>query len=91
MRYAFIVIFLNNNMSTVFEKVTVPKPQRKYTIAFEKQLDGGYSGQCLELPSAISEGKTMEQLELNMREAIQLVEEFIEEKSQTKQVLEILA
>ncbi|RPI80750.1 MAG: type II toxin-antitoxin system HicB family antitoxin [Nitrosopumilales archaeon] len=33
----------------------------------------GFSGQCKELPSAISQGKTLEELEVNIKDAIQLV------------------
>ena len=44
-----------------------------YTILVENEDEGGFSGQCLELPSAISQGETMDELEKNMREAIDLV------------------
>lgn len=44
-----------------------------YTILVEKEDEGGYSGQCLEMPSAISQGETMDELKQNMREAIELV------------------
>jgi predicted RNase H-like HicB family nuclease len=33
----------------------------------------GFSGQCKELPSAISQEKTLEELEVNIKDAIQLV------------------
>ena len=32
----------------------------KYTIILEKEEEGGYSAQCLELPGAISQGETKE-------------------------------
>lgn len=43
----------------------------------------GFTGQCLELPGAISEGKTLEELKSNMKEAIELVLEEIHEYSKT--------
>ena len=45
-----------------------------------KSPEGGYTGRCLELPAAISEADTIEQLETNMREVITLVVGVIEEK-----------
>ncbi len=39
----------------------------------------GFTGQCMELPGAISEGKTLDELKANMKEAIELVLEEIEE------------
>ena len=44
-----------------------------YNILVEPEDEGGYSGQCLELPAAISQGETLEELEKNMKEAIDLV------------------
>ncbi|MBM2853067.1 MAG: hypothetical protein HW420_1614 [Candidatus Nitrosotenuis sp.] len=52
---------------------------RKFTILVTKDSDEGYTGKCLELPAAISEGDTIEELRENMTEAIQLVLECIED------------
>ncbi|HJU13826.1 MAG TPA: type II toxin-antitoxin system HicB family antitoxin [Candidatus Nitrosotalea sp.] len=64
---------------------------RKFTVRIRKAPEGGYSGQCLELPGAISEGETIEDLKKNMVEAIELVLESIEEdaKKDEKLILEI--
>jgi predicted RNase H-like HicB family nuclease len=43
----------------------------------------GLTGQCLELPGAISEGKTLDELKANMKEAIELVLEEIHESSKS--------
>ena len=43
----------------------------------------GFTGQCLELPGAISEGKTLDELKTNMKEAVELVLEEIEESSKS--------
>lgn len=52
---------------------------RKFSVHVIKDPDGGYTGQCLEIPGAISEGETIEELKANMIEAIQLVLEVIED------------
>jgi len=51
---------------------------RKFTIRIEEAPEGGYTGQCMELPGAISEGDTIEELKANMTEVIELVLESLE-------------
>ena len=58
---------------------------RKFTIQVIKSSEGGYTGRCIELPAAISEGDTIEQLETNMKEIVQLILESIEEKTKPDQ------
>ncbi len=53
----------------------------KYTVILEKEEEGGYSVQCLELPGAISQGETKEDALLNIKEAIELVLEVINEEA----------
>jgi predicted RNase H-like HicB family nuclease len=53
----------------------------KYTVIVKKEPEGGFSGQCLELPGAISEGENMEELRQNMTDAIQLVLQSIESRA----------
>jgi predicted RNase H-like HicB family nuclease len=64
---------------------------RKFTIRIHEAPEGGYSGQCIELPGAISQGETIEELKANMTEAIQLVLDVLEERSKKdrKLVIEI--
>lgn len=52
----------------------------KYTVVLEKEEEGGYSVQCLELPGAISQGETKEEALGNIKEAIELVLEVIQEE-----------
>jgi predicted RNase H-like HicB family nuclease len=52
----------------------------KYTIILEKEEEGGYSAQCLELPGAISQGETKEEAIRNIKEAIELVLEVMGEE-----------
>ncbi len=43
----------------------------KYTIILEKEEEGGYSAQCLELPGAISQGETKGEALKNIEEAVE--------------------
>ncbi len=65
--------------------------KRKFTIRIQKSQEGGYTGQCLELPGAISEGETIDELKKNMTEAIELVLESLEAdaKKDDKLIIEI--
>ena len=45
----------------------------RFSIKIEESDEGGYTVQCLELPSAISEGDTKEEALNNIKKAIQLV------------------
>lgn len=49
----------------------------KYTIILEKEEEGGYSAQCLELPGAISQGESKEEAIENIKVAIELVLETL--------------
>ena len=62
----------------------------KYTILYESEEEGGYSGRCLELPAAISQGETLEELKRNMTEAVELVLEHYQEISKGKQSMQII-
>ncbi len=63
--------------------------ERKFTVRATKDPTGGYSGRCLELPAAISEGETLEELMVNMKEVIQLVLESIEKDCPTDEKITI--
>jgi predicted RNase H-like HicB family nuclease len=51
----------------------------KFTILIQKASieEGGYSGQCLEIPAAISQGENIDELKENMKEAIELAMQTI--------------
>jgi len=53
-------------------------------VKIKKGMDGYYITQCLELPAAISQGKTREEALKNIKEAIELVLEDIREEAQKK-------
>ena len=54
----------------------------QYSIKLEESDEGGYTAQCLELPSAISEGDTKEEALNNIKETILLVLEVMQEQAQ---------
>jgi predicted RNase H-like HicB family nuclease len=59
-----------------------------FTLVYQKEEEGGYSGHCLELPGAISQGETLEELKENIVEAIRLVlEDMAEEAAEKKKKL----
>ena len=55
----------------------------QFTVKLEESDEGGYTVQCLELPAAISEGDTKVEALENIKEAIQLVLEVIQEQAQS--------
>jgi predicted RNase H-like HicB family nuclease len=61
---------------------------RKFRIHVRKEEEGGYSGQCIELPAAISQGETLEELKENMKDAILLVLEDMMEEAREKEAKE---
>lgn len=56
---------------------------RRFSVILQKDQVGGYSVQCVELPQAISQGETREEALSNIKEAIELVLEHLEEKART--------
>lgn len=59
-------------------------PKRQFTVRYQEEEDGGFSGQCLELPGAISQGETLEELKENMKDAISLILESIKEEADSQ-------
>ncbi len=59
--------------------------QRTFTIRLRKDEESGYyAARCVELPEAISQGKTQEEALANVREALELVLEEYEEEAMKK-------
>jgi predicted RNase H-like HicB family nuclease len=61
----------------------------KYTVVYIEEAEGGFSGRCLELPGAISQGETLEELKVNITDAIQLMLASIYEEEHEKKKMEI--
>ncbi len=52
---------------------------KKFSVVIEKGLDGYLIGEVPELPGCYSQGKTLKELMVNMKEAIELYIESMEE------------
>jgi predicted RNase H-like HicB family nuclease len=61
----------------------------KYTVVYTEEEEGGFSGQCLELPGAISQGENLEELKANMVDAVQLILASVNEEAHEKKKMEI--
>ena len=56
--------------------------QRAFTVRLRKDEESGYyAARCVELPEAISQGKTEEEAISNLREALELVLEEYESEA----------
>ena len=45
----------------------------EYTAVIKKTLDGWYIGQCEQVPEALTQGRTIEEVKENLKDAINLV------------------
>lgn len=61
-----------------------------YHAVSEKDEDGWYVVQCVEIPGAISQGKTREEAMKNIKEAIELVLEHRASKVAGQRVEEVV-
>ena len=52
-----------------------------YIVIIEKNANGWYTGQCEQIPEAISEGATLEELKANMADAIKMVLDYKKEET----------
>jgi len=52
-----------------------------YTAIIEKSEDGYYVGQVQEMPEAIAQGTTIDELKQNLLDALQLIIEYQREKT----------
>ena len=78
-----VYISLNQilDMSSTNTSSSSTSHKHEYTITYTKD-EGWYTGRCIELPAAISQGKTIEELKKNMIEAIELVIEATKEEAE---------
>jgi predicted RNase H-like HicB family nuclease len=49
----------------------------KFTVLVHEDESGGYWGECLELPGCVSQGDTLDEMDHNIREAIEFVLEVM--------------
>jgi len=55
----------------------------EYAIIIEKNKNGWYTGQCEQVPEAISQGATLEELKVNMADAIKTVLDYKKEHTRS--------
>jgi len=61
-----------------------------YHAVFKQDEDGSYSVQCVELPGAISQGRTKEEALANIKDAIKLLLEHLSSKVAGQRVEEVV-
>lgn len=62
---------------------------RTFTVTVEKGEDGFFVAKCVEIPEAISQGKTKEEAMKNVREAIEAVLEWRQKKAKGKPIEQV--
>jgi len=64
---------------------------KTFTVAIEKDEETGlYVAQCLEIPQAVSQGKTEDEALKNVKEVIELALEYLEERiAKGKKLVEV--
>lgn len=53
--------------------IGMPYSISSYTVIVHEAEEGGYWGEVLELPGCVSQGETMDEFRLNIREALEAV------------------
>jgi len=61
----------------------------EYRILLKKGEDGYYVAQCLEVPGAISQGRTKAEALRNAKEALELVLEVLDEEAKKGEVARV--
>ncbi len=57
----------------------------EYTILIHKdENDGWYTGKCIQVPAAMSQGRTLDELMDNMKDAIALVLDYYKEQARNQ-------
>jgi len=72
-------VFIHKTFLVPLEKKAMKK--LNYTAIIEKSDDGWYVGQVQEIPEAIAQGKTIEELKQNLLDALELVIDFHREQT----------
>jgi predicted RNase H-like HicB family nuclease len=61
----------------------------EYRISLQKGQDGYYVAQCLEVPGAISQGRTKEEALRNVKEALELVLEVLRDEAKKGEIARV--
>lgn len=61
----------------------------EYRIVLRKGRDGYYVAQCLEVPGAISQGRTKEEALRNAKEALELVLDVLKDEAKKGEIARV--
>ncbi len=61
----------------------------EYRIRLQKGQDGYYVAQCLEVPGAISQGRTKEEALRNVKEALEVVLEALRDEAKKGEIARV--
>ena len=61
----------------------------EYRIRLQKGQDGYYVAQCLEVPGAISQGRTKKEALRNVKEALELVLEVLQDEAKKGEIARV--
>ncbi|MDD9823119.1 MAG: type II toxin-antitoxin system HicB family antitoxin [Gammaproteobacteria bacterium] len=64
--------------------MTAPKMREQLTAVFIKETEGGYCGYVEEIPGAITQGETIEEVKENLVEVVQLMVQTHRELSEQR-------
>ncbi|MGD9931969.1 MAG: type II toxin-antitoxin system HicB family antitoxin [Mangrovibacterium sp.] len=70
---------LSTDIFVIFVRIKILVME--YSVIIEKSEDGYYVGQLQELPEVIAQGKTLEELNSNLLDALNLVLEYHREQT----------
>ncbi len=59
----------------------------KCTLNYVKEDDNRYSGYLMELPSVISQGNSLDDLKLNIKQALEVYLEFLKEENENEPIV----
>lgn len=59
----------------------------KCTLNYVKEDDNRYSGYLMELPSVISQGNSLDDLKINIKQALEVFLEFLKEEEENQPII----
>ena len=59
----------------------------EYTLNYVKSANGHYSGHLMELPGVITQAETLDELKINIKDALGAMLEVLREETETEPVL----
>jgi predicted RNase H-like HicB family nuclease len=80
-----LVRHINSFMTTSQENVSSASfPKREFYVVIERDEDGLFVGEVMQLPACYSQGETIDELMVNIREVIELCLEELQDETLTE-------